>query len=176
MIVAVITALAGLIWALSALQRTGFDFNSLNPFLAIRRWRWSREYGAKPIYKLDRPMDAAAVLLVSIAKADGVMSSAQKQALLSMFEQRFELSASEASQLAAATIHMLRDELSIVEKVDKILERSATRFEATQINELLGMMRKVAAMDGSINAEQERLLAATEGYFAHINAPQQKWR
>jgi uncharacterized tellurite resistance protein B-like protein len=176
MVVAVITALAGLIWALSALTRSGFDFNSLNPFLAIRRWRWSRDYGAKPIFKLDRPMDAAALLMVATTKADGAMSSDQKQALLSMFAERFELSASEASQLLAATIHMLRDELSIAESVDKILTPSGARFEAAQANDLLAMMRKLAAMDGSINAEQERLLAATEQYFARINAPQQKWR
>ncbi len=176
MIVAVITALAGLIWALSALMRAGFDFNSLNPFLAVRRWRWSRDYGAKPLFKLDRPMDSAAVLLVAMAKADGIMSAEQKQSLLSLFEQRFEISGSEASQLLAATMHLLRDELSIVENVDKILMRSAVRFETSQVTELLAMMRKIAAMDGSINAEQEKLLTATEAYFTRINAPQQKWR
>jgi len=37
-------------------------------------------------------------------------------------------------------------------------------------------MRKIAIMDGSINAEQQQLLDATERYFASRNAPQQKWR
>ena len=32
-ILSVITALGGLIWAIVALQRSGFDINSLNPFL-----------------------------------------------------------------------------------------------------------------------------------------------
>src|SRR5262245_24195008 len=120
MIIAAITALAGLIWALTALRNSGFSFSSLNPFLAVRRWRWSRDFGAKPIFKIDRPMDAAAVLLVAIAKADGVMSTEQKQTLLSLFEQRFELSKNDASQLLAATIYLLRDELSIVDNVDKV--------------------------------------------------------
>lgn len=59
-VIAAITASAGLIWALSVLQRSGFDLNSLNPFLAYRRWQWRGIYGGKPIYKLDRPMDVAA--------------------------------------------------------------------------------------------------------------------
>jgi uncharacterized tellurite resistance protein B-like protein len=175
MIIAIITALAGLIWALTALRNTGFQFSSLNPFLAIRRWRWSRDFGAKPIFKLTRPMDAAAVVLVAIAKADGVMSSEQKQTLLTMFQHRFEMSANEASDMLTSTIYLLRDELSIAEDVDKIFERSAARFEPQQVGELMGMMRQLASMDGSINAEQARILAATETFFARIHAPQKKW-
>ena len=34
-VIAVITAIAGLFWALNALQRSGFQFSSLNPFLAL---------------------------------------------------------------------------------------------------------------------------------------------
>ena len=176
MIIAAITALAGLIWALTALRNSGFDFASLNPFLAVRRWRWSRDFGAKPIFKLDRPMDAAALLLVATAKADGVMSTLQKQTLLGMFEERFELSSNDASQMLAASIHLLRDELSVADNVDKILEKSAQRFQKEQVRELMAMMRKVAALDGSINAEQEKLLNATEQHFDRIHAPPQKWR
>ena len=95
--------------------------------------------------------------------------------MLSLFEQHFEISASEASQLFAASLHLLRDELSVVEQVPRILERSADRFEPNQVTELLAMMRKIAIMDGSINAEQQQLLDATERYFASRNAPQQKW-
>jgi len=175
-VIAVITATAGLFWALTALRNSGFQFSSLNPFLALRRWRWSQDYGAKPLYKLDRPMDVAGVLLVAAAKADGLMSAEQKRALLSLFAQHFEISASEASQLFASSLHLLRDELSVVEQVPRILERSADRFEPNQVTELLAMMRKIAIMDGSINAEQQQLLDATERYFASRNAPQQKWR
>jgi uncharacterized tellurite resistance protein B-like protein len=175
-VIAVVTAVAGLFWALTALRNSGFQFSSLNPFLAIRRWRWSRDYGAKPLYKLERPMDAAGVLLVAIAKADGIMSAEQKRELLSLFERHFDVSASEASQLFAASIHLLRDELTVAEQVPHILERSASRFEPNQTAELLTMMRKIAVMDGSVNAEQQQLLDAVEHYFASLHAPQQKWR
>jgi 4-hydroxy-3-methylbut-2-enyl diphosphate reductase len=49
-------------------------------------------------------------------------------------------------------------------------------FEPDAIGSLLGMMRKVAALDGSINGEQEKLIDATERYFAGRNKqPANKW-
>jgi hypothetical protein len=51
--IAAITALAGLPYALSALQQADFDLNSL-PFLACRRWQWRRFTGTKPIYRNTR--------------------------------------------------------------------------------------------------------------------------
>src|SRR5689334_12454811 len=114
MIIAVITAFAGLIWALNALQRSGFDLNSLNPFLAWRRWQWRQSYGNKPLYKLDRPIDAAAVLVVGIAKAEGEISSEQKKLLQALFQEEFGISRDAASQLLLASSHLIRDELSLV--------------------------------------------------------------
>jgi uncharacterized tellurite resistance protein B-like protein len=174
-VIAAITALAGLLWALNALQRSGFQFSSLNPFLAYRRWQWSRSYGARPIYKLERPIDVAAVLLLGVAKADGAITSDQKRELLALFQSEFALSRDDASDLLLASSHLIRDEIYLVDHLDKILERSAARFEPDAIASLLGMMRKVAALDGSINAEQEKLIGSTERYFAVRNPPTGKW-
>jgi uncharacterized tellurite resistance protein B-like protein len=176
MIIAVITALAGLIWALSSLQRSGFDLNSLNPFLAYRRWQWRRTYGGRPIYKLDRPMDVAAVLLLGIAKADGEITSDQKRELQAMFQNEFSISRDEAADLLLASSHLIRDEIYLVDHLDKILDRSAGRFEPDAVGSLLGMMRKVAVLDGSVNAEQQKLIDATETYFAgRVKKSTGKW-
>jgi uncharacterized tellurite resistance protein B-like protein len=176
MIIAVITALAGLIWALSSLQRSGFDLNSLNPFLAYRRWQWRRTYGGRPIYKLDRPMDVAAVLLLGIAKADGEITSDQKRELQAMFQNEFGISRDEAADLLLASSHLIRDEIYLVDHLDKILDRSAGRFEPDAVGSLLGMMRKVAVLDGSVNAEQQKLIDATETYFAgRVKKSTGKW-
>jgi uncharacterized tellurite resistance protein B-like protein len=175
MIIAAITALAGLLWALNSLQRSGFQFSSLNPFLAYRRWQWRKTYGGRPIYKLDRPMDVAAVLLLGIAKADGDITSDQKRELQSLFQSEFELSRDQAADLLLASSHLIRDEIYIVDHLDKILERSAERFEASAIGSLLGMMRKIALLDGSINGEQQKLIDATEHYFAARQKAVGKW-
>ncbi len=165
MIIAVISALAGLIWALTALQRSGFDFNSLNPFLAYRRWQWRRTYGDKPLYKLDRPIDVGAVLLLGMAKADGEITSEQKKALQGLFQSEFNLSRDEAADLLLASSHLIRDEVYLVDRLEKILERSAPRFERETVDSLLTMMRRIGSLDGTLNAEQQKLLDATEQYF-----------
>jgi len=176
MIIAIISALAGLIWALTALQRSGLDLGSLNPFLAWRRWQWRQTYGNKPLYKLDRPIDAAAVLVVGMAKADGEISSQQKQAVLELFETEFDMSRDTASELLLSSSYLIRDELSLIERVDKILEPSALRFEREAVESLLGMMRRIATHDSPMNSEQQRLLDATERYFAaRVQQSKRRW-
>jgi uncharacterized tellurite resistance protein B-like protein len=165
-IIGAITALAGLLWAINSLQRSGFSLSSLNPFLAYRRWQWSRTYGAKPIYRLERPMDVAAVLLLGTAKADGAITSDQKRELQNLFQSEFEISRDEAADLLLASSHLIRDEIYIVDHLDKILEPSAPKFEPSAVSSLLSMMRRVAALDGSINGEQQKLIDATDRYFA----------
>lgn len=174
-VIAAITALAGLLWAINALHRSGFHFSSLNPFLAYRRWQWRRTYGGKPIYKLERPMDVAAVLLLGIAKADGDITSDQKRELQAIFQSEFEISRDQAADLLLASSHLIRDEIYIVDHLDKILERSAPRFEPENVSSLLALMRRVAALDGSINAEQHKLIDATERYFAAKQPAAGKW-
>lgn len=174
-IIAAITALAGLLWAINSLQRSGFSLSSINPFLAYRRWQWRRTYGGKPIYKLERPMDVAAVLLLGIAKADGDITSDQKRELQSMFQNEFDISRDEAADLLLASSHLIRDEIYIVDHLDKILERSAQRFEPAAVGSLLGMMRRVAALDGDINGEQQKLIDATERFFSSRNQATGKW-
>lgn len=164
-IIAAITALAGLLWAINSLQRSGFSLSSINPFLAYRRWKWSRTYGSKPIYRLDRPMDVAALLLLGIAKADGEITSDQKRELQNLFQNEFEISRDEAADLLLASSHLIRDEIYIVDHLGKILEPSAAKFEPGAVSSLLGMMRRIAALDGSINGEQQKLIDATERYF-----------
>jgi uncharacterized tellurite resistance protein B-like protein len=174
-LIAAITAVAGLFWALNSLPRSGFNLNSLNPFLAYRRWQWNRSHGTKAIYRLERPMDVASVLLLGIAKADGTITSDQKKALLALYQTEFELSRDEASDLLLASSHLIRDEIYIVDHLPRILEPSAARFEPDAVSSLLRMMRKIAALDGSINAEQQKLIDATEAYFAALAPRTPKW-
>jgi len=174
-VIAAITALAGLLWAINSLQRSGFHFSSLNPFLAWRRWQWRRTYGGKPIYQLERPIDVAAVLLLGIAKADGDITSDQKRELQAIFQSEFDMSRDEAADLLLASSHLIRDEIYIVDHLGKILERSAPHFEPTHVSSLLELMRRVAALDGSINAEQQKLIDATERYFVAKQPAAGKW-
>ena len=107
-------------------------------------------------------MDVAAVLLLGIAKADGEITSDQKRELQNLFQNEFEISRDEAADLLLASSHLIRDEIYIVDHLEKILEPSAAKFEPSAVTSLLGMMRRIAALDGSINGEQQKLIDATE--------------
>jgi hypothetical protein len=75
-----------------------------------------------------------------------------------------------------ASSHLIRDELSLVERVDKILEPSAQRFERAAADSLLSMMRGTATVDSPMNAEQQRLLEVTELYFVgRFEASRRRW-
>lgn len=111
-------------------------------------------------------MDVAALLLLGIAKADGEITSDQKRELQNLFQNEFEISRDEAADLLLASSHLIRDEIYIVDHLDKILEQSAAKFEPSAVTSLLGMMRRIAALDGSINGEQQKLIDATDRYFA----------
>lgn len=174
-ILSVITALGGLIWAIVALQRSGFDINSLNPFLWHRHNQWRKKYDAKPIYKLLEPLDVAALLLLGIAKCEGEVSAEQKQMLVSIFEQDFHLSPDQASDQLLASSHFLRDEIYLVDNINKILEKSSSKFIDTQVNSLLSLMQQVAEVESPINQEQQKLVGATRLYFAKIIKDSGTW-
>jgi len=174
-VLGVLSAAAGLIWALVALQRSGFDPASLNPFLWLRRSQWRSKYGTRPIFNLEGPMDVAAVLILGTAKCEGEISSQQKQAVQTIFETEFRLDRNTAADLLVASSHLMRDEIYLVDNLDKILEKSCRRFTAEQARSLLSLMQRVGAIESGINEEQRKLILATEKYFEKLYARQGKW-
>ena len=174
-VISVITALGGLIWALVALQKSGFNVSVLNPFFWHRRADWRKKYDTKPIYKLSEPVDVAALLLLGVAKCEGEISSEQKQKILSIFAHNLHLVADDANDLLLASAHLLRDEIYLVDNIEKILESSGSKFTREQVNSVLELMKQVALIESDINLEQQKLIDATEEYFVKIKKDPGKW-
>ena len=78
-VIGVLTAIAGLIWALAALRKSDFNFSSLDPFAFYRRFQWNKKYSDKAIYALSGPLDVAALLLFGVAICEGAISREQKR-------------------------------------------------------------------------------------------------
>ncbi|MBI1906467.1 MAG: phenylacetic acid degradation protein [Rhodocyclales bacterium] len=174
-VIGIITALAGLIWALVSLQRSGFSLSSLDPFAWYRRMQWSKKYGAKPLYNLKLPLEVAAVLLLGVAKCEGEISTEQKKQLLAIFEKNFQQSPDEASDLLLASAHMIRNEIYLVDSLAKILEPSAGAFTSAHVQSLLSLMRGLSNLESPANQEQEKLIVATENYFKSKFGPKRDW-
>lgn len=174
-VIGLVTAIAGLIWALVALQRAGVNIGWLDPFAWYRRVQWQKKYADKPLYSLNDPMDVAAVLLLATAKCEGEVSAEQKQALLKTFESEFSLNADEAADLLVAGAHLLRDEVYVVDNLGRVLERSRDRFTRGQVSSLLSLMHRIAELEGPVNEEQSKLIAATRRYFDEGDKPHNRW-
>lgn len=165
-VIGLITALAGLLWALNSIQRSGFRLSSLNPFAAYRRWQWSQNNAVKPLYRLRDPVDVAAVLLLGVAKCRGELSSDQKSYLLGVFREELHLSVAEADDLLVASSFLLRDEVYIVDKLERILAPSKAALTPAQRASILSLMQRVAAVEGVTNDEQHRLIAHADELLA----------
>ena len=175
-VIGALSAMAGLIWAFVALQRSGFNPDSINPFLWYRRAQWRRKYGVRPIYNLDDPMDVAAVLILGVAKCEGEISREQKQAIQGLFETEFGLDNNAAADLLLASAHLLRDEIYLVDNLEKVLARSAAAFAARQVESLSAMMMQIGTLESALNDEQRKLISATEQYFQKTATQKDGWR
>ena len=174
-VLGVLSAVAGVIWALVALQRSGFSASSLNPFLWYRRTRWRNKYDTHPLYTLEDPMDVAAVLILGTAKCEGEISSEQKRAIMDLFEKNFKLDSDAASDLLLASAHLIRDEVYLLDRLDRILERSGIRFSQAQAGSLLAMMTQIGSLESALNEEQRKLIAATEHDFETLFSRKRQW-
>ena len=174
-VIGVISAVAGLIWALVALQRAGFDISCCNPVLWRRRAQWRKKFAEKPIYTLSQPLDVAGLLLLGTAKCEGEVSTEQKQELRKIFTEELNLNTNEADDLLVASAHLMRDEIYLVDHLAPILERSARSFSTQQVESLLNLMRQVAEKESPINEEQEKLLRATAEYFTAQERTAGQW-
>jgi len=157
-LIAAITAIAGLLWALNSLQRSGIG---LNPFAAYRRWQWKKTHNVKPLYNLRDPTEVAAVLLLGTAKCKGELTSGQKAKLVQIFTEVLKLPRNEADDLMVAATFLLRDEVYVGDNVSKVLANTRQQLTPEQKASLLNLMEEVAAVDGSANQEQRNLITRT---------------
>lgn len=174
-LIGLLTAIGGVIWALYRLQNAGVDLNSFNPFYWLRRRKWQKQLGTKPIHRLDRPLDAAALLVVAIAKSEGEISREQKSQIIDIFVGEFKLPQSKAAELFSASAFMLRDVMNIAGEVRHILMPCQNAFTREQSDSLLQMMNRVAALEGDISDEQHRIISAVAQELAPPPEAQAGW-
>lgn len=171
-IIAALTALGGIIWALYRLQNSGVDLNSFNPFYWMRRREWEKKLGVKPIHRLTNPLEAAAVLVVGAVNLDGVITREQKNETVDIFCSEFRITNKEATELFAASLYLLNDVSNISAEVKNILAPTIERFEDRHIDSLLNMLKKVSNIEGEETAEQQELMRSVKEQFAMMKKDQ----
>lgn len=161
-IIGLITAVAGLAWALNSLQNSGVDLNAFNPFTWARRKRWQKLYGVKPHHNLETPLEAATVVIAGVVKEIGEITSDQKEKIIDIFVKELRLSESAAKEAFSAAMFMIRDQLSFHQEVRHVFLPSIGEFTQEQAESLLDILRRVALIDGKINDNQKLIIQAAE--------------
>ena len=99
-----LTTIVTILILLNRLAEAGIDLGGLNPYLWNRRRKWRNAYTGNPVFKIEDPKDATAILMVAAVKSDGDMTKEDKGLLLKLFENEFHLSKKDAAGLMISTV------------------------------------------------------------------------
>ncbi|EKT0593503.1 TPA: phenylacetic acid degradation protein [Morganella morganii] len=176
-IIAAISALAALVWALHSLQNSGVDLNSFNPFTWARRRKWQKQYGVKPIYNLPTATEAAAVIIVGTLKQEGEISREQKQTVITLFTDNFNLKNQDAADLFSSSSHLVHDnELNFDQSVPHILKLSMKQFTPEMIVTFLSLLEDVATLEGQPTKAQTDIIEMVRDVFKRANKNNVNWK
>jgi uncharacterized tellurite resistance protein B-like protein len=150
---------------INRLKEAGFTLSSFNPFAWYRKHQWLNKYYTKPIYTIAEPQKVAALLIVAVAKADGLISLEEKNQILNMFEKEFGHSKQEASGLFTSSAFFLKDEDDIAPNLDNILKLSANDFTDNQIIFTIECMQKIADLSHENSTGKDKIITGFTQYF-----------
>lgn len=160
---------------LNRLAEAGIDLGGLNPFLWRRRRQWQKQYKGNPIYKIESPLDAAALLAVGTAKCDGDMSAEEKTALLNLFQSEFGLGKKDSAELLIASAYLLGKGEELRTDLEKVMSASLPNFSQDQANSTLELLESICALETS-GAELKREFVARVKTLLNENfRPKGKW-
>jgi hypothetical protein len=158
MVLAILTALTAILWALYRLHTSGVDLNAFNPFYWLRRRKWQNQINTKPIHLIENPMEAAALLVVATAKLDGEITRELKRFVIQLFINEFSVTEKVAGDLYATSSYLLKDVDNIVGEVRLILAPCKDAFKPNHIATLVEMLHKVAGEESSPTVAQNELI------------------
>jgi hypothetical protein len=173
-IIGIISAIAGLIWALNSLQNSGVNLNSLNPFFWARRRKWVKQLGVKPMHGLTDSMEVAALLVVALAKEHGDITRDTKLEILSIFEQEFGVKRSKAIELYSSSMYYIQDAVNIPAEVRNILKPSKESFSIEHKRKLIEMLNSVSKLEDELQGQRD-IIQSVENEFRVDREPDQQW-
>jgi len=175
-IIGILTAAAGLIWALYRLQNSGVDLNSFNPFYWMRRRKWEQQLGAKALHRLENPMEAAALLVTAVATYHTDITRELRSEVTELFSEEFKIASAQAGELFSASVHLLREAGSLEAEVRLILAPSKDKLNASQLESLLRMLNKAATFEPAAQEDKARIVQCVERELApQIKNQQVSW-
>ncbi len=163
-IIAVITAIAGLLWALNSLQRSGFDLNSLNPFYWARRKQWEQKQ-VNPLYAIETSRELAAFLMFAVMRQAGDPTKEQKAHLLALYRDELKFSAEDSTEMYSVASHLITTDPNYMHKVPDLLAPTLGSMTKDQKVSIQDLVLQIAAFSGTPNTTQSDFMQAISDVF-----------
>ena len=160
---------------LSKLADAGISLGGLNPFLWKRRRQWANKLTGNPIYNINEPMDASALLMTAAARIDGDMTGTDKIIILSAFEDEFGLSKKEAADLLISSVYLLRKGDGLTSKLDQIIKPSLMNFTETQSHSTISLLESLCAANLEPSDLRQEFVAQASQLLRTPFQPQGNW-
>jgi len=174
-IIGIISAAAGLIWAINSLQRSGLDLNSFNPFYWVRRRKWEKLRGAKPLHSINQPIEAATVIIVGALKEIGEITTEQKNRVIEIFQSQLHLSEASSKEAFSSAIFMVKDLINFHQSIKNILAPTIDSFTSEQSQSLIKIVEEVIKLDGEPTETQSLIIKSLKSEFKRTNSEPAKW-
>ncbi|MHC9511803.1 TerB family tellurite resistance protein [Kangiella sp. M94] len=158
-IIGLLTALGTLLYVM---ERMRIDIGWLNPWAWKRRRAWAKLSAGNPVYGLDKPIDAIALIATAAAKIDGDLSIEEKEALKNIFRNTFNQSEHEASQLLGSSVYLLGPGEDVFHSPEKVLQRSLDKFSAEQKVSSMKLLSEIIHVGGAPSSLQQEFVNKVE--------------
>ncbi len=174
-VLALLGTIVTILVLLSRLANAGIDLGGLNPFLWNRRRKWRKKHDGNPIFRVDKPLDATAILMVAIAKSDGDMTREDKALLLNLFETKFNLSKREAAGLLISSSYLLADGAELNRSIPKFLSPSKAEFTDIQAASAIELMSQIAHSADNIHPNTKEILQIIQQELTPSQTAEKTW-
>ena len=170
-----LTTIVTILILLNRLAEAGIDLGGLNPYLWNRRRKWRKAYTGNPVFKIQEPMDATAILMVAAIKSDGDMTKEDKGLLLKLFEDKFYLSKKDAAGLMISSTHLLGDGTEVRENVGRFLSSSKASFTEHQAESAISLISQAVGDPEKSHPNTQKLLQDIRKELLSSSLAKQTW-
>ena len=149
--------------ALYVTYRLGLTFGNGRDFAddtraLFRKRDWKGQHLQKPIDALSDPKEAAIVLMLETAKADGEMTQSQRSKVLNLSAHYFEINRNDASDLIASASFITRTLTDIHNVIGRVVRPLQENLSPKERRDCIKMMYEVANVDGDPSPNQIQLI------------------
>ncbi|MCF6299958.1 MAG: hypothetical protein L3J52_02400 [Proteobacteria bacterium] len=107
----------------------------------------------------------AALLIVAVTNADGIISLEEKMLILKIFEGDLQQSQQEASGLLTSSVFFLKEEDNVAKNMAKILKFTAKKITPHQVEFTVECMQKIVSLSTDQRESQLEIINQFERFF-----------